>query len=104
MTARTNGSSVEHRSGEAARSTVGALALDRVLLVARGVMREGRYSRPAVRWHESLQEAAGDLRALIAEHQPHSAALLARIERTAVELGWRLGTNRTTSEPLKEIA
>lgn len=33
-----------------------------------------------------------------AEHQPHSAPLLARIERTAVELGWRLGTQRTAVE------
>jgi FMN reductase len=39
-----------------------------------------------------------------AEHQPQSASLVARIERSAEELGWRLRAQRTAVEPLKEIA
>ncbi|WP_423066400.1 FMN reductase [Devosia sp. CN2-171] len=39
------------------------------------------------------------------EHQPHSPALLARIERCAEELNWRFGSKRlAANEPLKQIA
>lgn len=39
------------------------------------------------------------------EHRPHSPALLARIERGAEELSWRLNSKRLeTDEPLKQIA
>ena len=34
-----------------------------------------------------------------AEHRPTSAALVARIDRVADELGWRLGTARTPAAP-----
>jgi FMN reductase len=38
------------------------------------------------------------------EHRPHSPGLLARIERSADELNWRLAAQRRDAEALKEIA